>query len=342
MTPENNRGDFVAIGIGSAGSRIVSLLSKETTHVDRFAYVSFDHNDFDVATTGTKILIDSPVDQKLTPSIVRGLSMRCIAGIRRILEGAEVAFVVAGLGGATGTGLAPLVADLAREQGVTTVGVAVMPFEFEKKLRFYAGVALRRLRGAAKGVIVIDNDTLLKSSPEDSLTDIYKMANGEAVKALSTIFSKTSESDVAVGPRKVLGAVLQEGYSLLGVARSGSTDKAEEALAGAVISISKIAEAKEARHAVVFLTGDSTLSANDVGTAVKRLGSMMNNQSVDVEYGVSYRGSAQLQVSLLATGFMSTKYDDYDPLAKIFGKNVIDDSMEYSLPEGLELLQSCD
>lgn len=342
MTTENLAGDYVAIGLGSAGIRMVNLLSKESLLVDRFAYISCDKNDFEVASEGEKILIDSPIDQKLTPSIVRGLSMQTIGTIRRILEGAQVAFVVAGLGGATGSGLAPLVAELAKEQGITTVGVAVMPFEFERKLRFYAGVSLRRLRATARGVIVIDNETLLKSSPEDSLTDIYKMANGEAVRALASILSRTSESAVPVGVNKILGAVLQEGYSLLGVARSGSADKAEEALAGAVISISKIAEAKEASHAVVILTGDASLSGSDVAVAVKRLGSMMNNQSVDVEYGVSYGGSSQLQVSLLASGFKSTKFDEYDPLGKIFGKNVIDDSMEYALPEGMEALQPCD
>lgn len=342
MTKENYSGDYLAIGLGSAGTRIVSLLSKKSLLVDRFAYISCDRNDLEAADNGTKILIDSPVDQKLTPSIVRGLSTRALSPIRRVLEGAKVAFVVAGLGGATGTGLAPLVAQLAQESRITTVGVAVMPFEFEKKLRFYAGVSLRRLRAAARGVIVIDNETLLKSSPEDSLTDIYKIANGEAVTALASILSKTSESAVPVGVNKILGAVLQDGYSLLGVARSGSTDKAEEALAGAVISISKIAEAKEASHAVVILTSDVSLSANDVGVAVGRLGSMMNNQDVDVEYGVSYDGSSQLQVSLIASGFESTKYDDYDPLSKIFRNNVIDDSSEYSLPEGLEGLQACD
>ena len=54
--------------------------------------------------------------------------------------------------------------------------------------------------------------------------------------------------------------------------------------------------------------------------AVKRLGSMINNQAVDVEYGVNYSGTAQLQVSLLASGFKSTKYDEYDPLAKVLAR----------------------
>lgn len=318
-------------------------MSKESTLVDRFAYVSCDPNDLVSAQDGSKILIDCPIDQKLSPTKVRGLAIRSLGRIREVIGSAKIVFVVAGLGGATGTGLSPLVAAAAQECGATTVGVAVMPFEYEKKLRFYAGVSLRRLRAAARGVIVIDNDTMLHSSPSDStLTEVYESANREAVKALSSLLSPSSDSSIPVGLNKLLGTVLQDGYSLLGMSSSDSTDKAEEALAGAVVSISKIAEAKEANHAVVILTGDESVSASQVGVTVGRLGSMMNNQAVDVEYGVNYSGGSQLQVSLLASGFKSTKYDDYDPISKVLGNRVIDGEMDYALSEGLELLQSCE
>ncbi|MDV3292775.1 MAG: hypothetical protein LYZ70_00715 [Nitrososphaerales archaeon] len=338
-----NSGETIAVGIGSAGSRVVSLLSRESLLIDRFVFISCDSNDFEGVHDAEVIKIDSPVDQKLTPAFVRGLALRYCDEIRRVLKGAKVAFVVAGLGGATGSGLSPMVASMAQESGAVTVGVAVMPFEFEKKLRFHAGVSLRRLRSAARGVIVIDNDTLLNSSPNRStLTDIYTTANREAAKTLTSLLCRSSESSVPVGLNKVLGTVLQDGYSLLGVSNSNSPDKAEEALAGAVVSIGRLAETKEANHAVVILTGDASLSASGVGVAVKRLGSMINNQAVDVEYGVNYSGSSQLQVSLLASGFKSTKYDDYDPVAKVLGDRVMDDEMDFALSEGLESIPSCE
>lgn len=335
--------EVLAVGIGSAGSRIVSLLSRASSLVDRFVYISCDRSDLLSASPGEKILIESPVDQKLSPAKVRGLALRAQRDIRRAVESSRVVFVVAGLGGATGSGLAPMVAEIARDCGAVTIGVAVMPFEYEKRLRFHAGVSLRRLRLAARGVIVIDNDTLLNSAPNDStLTDIYWAANSEAVKTLSTLLARSPDSAVPVGLNKVLGTVLQDGYALLGVSSSALADKAEEALAGAVVSIGKMAQAKEANHAIVLLTGDGSVSASEVGLAVKRLGSMIDNQLVDVEYGVNYSGSAQLQVGLLASGFKSTKYDDFDPISKILGDRVIDEEMDIALPEGLEPLQSCD
>jgi cell division protein FtsZ len=339
----NNRGEVTAVGIGSAGIKIVSLLSRKSLLVDRFLYVSCEEGDFSTVEPKDTILIESPVDQKLTPSLVRGLALGSCASIKDAVAGSEVVFVVAGLGGATGSGLAPLIASLAQETGATTVGVAVMPFEFEKKLKFYAGVSLRRLRAASRGVMVIDNDTLLLSSPEDStLANLYDSTNKAVVKALGSLLSKSSEGTKSVGLNKLLGTVLQDGYALLGVSSSSSADKTEDALAGAVVSLGKLAEAKEANRAIVSLDGDSSLSARDVGLAVSRLGSMIDNQGIDVEYAVDYNGSAQLQVSLLASGFKSTKYDDYDPLAKILGDRVIDDEMDAALPEGLEALPPCD
>jgi len=108
------------------------------------------------------------------------------------------------------------------------------------------------------------------------------------------------------------------------------------------VSIGKLANAREADRAVVSLNGDLSLTAPEVGLVVDRVGSATGNQGLDVEYGVDYSGASQLQLSLLASGFGATKYDDYDPLAKILGGRVIDDEMDFALPDGLGALQACD
>ena len=332
-----------AVGIGSAGIKIVSLLSRRSLLIDRYVYVSCDDGDFSTVESKDTILVESQIDQKLTPSLVRGLAMSSQEKMRAAVEGSEVVFIVAGLGGATGSGLAPVAASMARDCGSTVVGVAVMPFDFEKKMKFYAGVSLRRLRAASKGVVVVDNDTLMRSSSEDTtLANLYDTANKAVVKALGSLLSNTAEGSKSLGLNKFLGAVLQDGYALLGVSSSGASDKAEDALAGAVVSLGKLAEVKEAGHVVVSLNADESLSAQEVGLAVGRLGSIKDNKTFDVEYAVDYSGSTQLQVSLLASGFRSTKYDDYDPLAKVLGDRALDDEIDTALPAGLEALQPCE
>jgi cell division protein FtsZ len=334
--------EVVAVGIGSAGIRIVSALSKENTSLGKFAYVTCDSADLEAAGEGMRVLIESPIVQKPSPSMVRGLAIPYQGAIKEIVEDAKAVFVVAGLGGATGSGLAPVVAQLARESGIDAFSIAVMPFEFEKKLRFYAGLALKKLRSISNGVVVVDNDTLFNSGSDVTLKQLHELANAEAVKALTSLLARQSQESIPVGLNKVLGTISNHGYSFLTSATSGSVDKAEEALSRAMIGIAKNAEMKNASHAVVVLTGDSSLSAGETALAVRRLGSMFGNPALDVEYAVSYRGGSQLQVSVLASGFVETKYDAYDPIDAVLGGKSIDDSLDYSLVGGLEKLRHCD
>src|SRR5580704_8836983 len=94
-------GQVLALGIGSAGARIVSSLSTGTTLVNRFAYISCDESDLEGVADSDKILIECPIDQKLTPSMVRGLSIAYRERIMSLVDGAKIVFIVAGLGRAT-------------------------------------------------------------------------------------------------------------------------------------------------------------------------------------------------------------------------------------------------
>jgi cell division protein FtsZ len=346
MSGPNSPSEVVALGIGSAGIRIVSALSRETTLVNRFAYLTCDRADLESAGEGEQLVIESPVVQKPSPSMVRGFAMPHREEMKSLVKDAKVVFVVAGLGRATGSGLAPMMAGLASEAGAEAVSIAVMPFDFEERLRFYAGLALKKLRAVSKGVVVVDNGSLFNSGGSDAtLKDLHDLANKEAVKALGSLLARQSQDSIPVGLNKVLGTVTQGGYSFLTSASSGSTDKAEEALSRALIRIGKKAQMKDASHAVVVLTGDASISASETATAVRRLGFMFGNPSLDVEYAVSYRSGAgsQLQVSVLASGFTQTKYDSYDPIDAILGaKNNIDDELECALVAGLERVAPCD
>src|SRR5271167_4114683 len=113
--------EVVAIGIGSAGIRIVSALSRETTLVNRFAYVTCDPADLESAGEGEQLIIDTPMVQKPSPSMVRGFAMPHHDEMKRLVQDAKVVFVVAGLGRATGSGLAPIMAKLARDAGSDAV-----------------------------------------------------------------------------------------------------------------------------------------------------------------------------------------------------------------------------
>src|SRR5690348_16817315 len=110
MFGSTSSSEVVALGIGSAGIRIVSALSRETTLVNRFAYLTCDPADLDSAgEEGERMVIESPM-VKPSPSMVRGFAMAHHAEMARLVKDAKVVFVVAGLGRATGSGLAPVMA----------------------------------------------------------------------------------------------------------------------------------------------------------------------------------------------------------------------------------------
>lgn len=342
MSQSLEDGKIVVVALGSAGSRIASLMSKESLFVDKFLFISCDKSDFVFAGENKKILVETPVGQKLTPPLVRGFALKYLEQIKSDLEEARIVFVISGLGGATGSGLSPLVAELAAELGKLTVSIAVMPFEFEKKLLYNAGVALRWLRRFSKGVIVVDNNNLFKvSSNTLSIQEIYSIANHECVRALSALFQRQNQSNLALGVNKVLSAVVRNGYSLLSISNSESPEKTEEALAGAILSIGKIAQPSEAEKAIIVLDSDRCLPASDVALAVSRFGSMINS-NVDVDYTVVQTGASQLQVSIVASGFKTTKYDNFDPLYKIFRGQNLEEQMDIAFPFDSENIEQCE
>ena len=345
MTGSTSSEKIVAVGIGSAGIRIVSALSRETTLVSRFAYLTCDRADLEAAGEGEKMVIESPMVQKPSPSMVRGFAMPHHAEMRGTVEGARVVFVVAGLGRATGSGLAPVMAGLAREVGADVISIAVMPFDFEERFKFYSGLALKKLRSVSNGVVVIDNGAVHSGRSEATLRELYSMANKEAVRALSSLLAKQSQDSIPAGLNTVVGTVSEDGYSFLSSASSGSADKMEEALSRAVVGIEKKAKMKDASRAVVVFAGDGGLPAGETATALRRLAKTYGNPALDIEYAISYRGEArsQLQVSVLASGFAQTRYEGYDPIDEILGaKNNIDNELEYSLVGGLERIAACD
>src|SRR5271169_2789807 len=159
MSGSISSSDVVAIGIGSAGIRIVSALSRETTLVNRFAYVTCDPADLETAGEGDQLVIESPMAQKPSPSMVRGFALPHHGEMKRLVRDAKVVFVVAGL---------------AREAGADAVSIAVMPFDFEERLRFYAGLALKKLRAVSNGVVVVDNGALFNIGSEATLKELHE------------------------------------------------------------------------------------------------------------------------------------------------------------------------
>lgn len=323
------------IGVGSAGCRITTRLHDLGAKVDNFSYLSCDKDDLDLSAEGDKLLIPYEARGETTPAAIRGIGSRYLPEIRTLLRDSALVFVVAGLGGKVGSGLAPLIASTASELGAKVVGVAVMPYRFEKAKHFYAGVALRHLRTLAKGIIVVDNDEFLESAPKVPLLETYRQANENICSAINRITTSSNGEEFGIGLIKFMDTVNHDGYSILSLQRSSSQNSAEDAVSATVQSIYRTTGPGEASRAILYIVGDENLSAGDISASVSRLGSSLG-VSTQVDYGMSMRGTGNLSAILLASGFKTTKFDEYDPLSNVLIGRELDFEPESTLTLQIE------
>jgi len=331
--PPPNMDKVLAIGVGTAGCRMLSNLESEKIHVDNYAYISCEKNDMDCSSLGKKLFIDSGFVGQNIPSNIRGTAQRYEKEIRRILSGSRLVFLVGGLGGATGSGLIPLIGEIAKEEGVLTISIIAMPFSFEKSKHFYAGISIKNVRRNSDAVIIIDNDMISSYKDQMSISHFYSIINERIAIALSKIADSTGE--LSVGMNRMVDTILNDGYSILSIGTSSSINRVEEATVRAAESIFPVAEPEEASKVILYLLGDQRLGPNEFMISTSRLNTMLGNGGLQVQLGFSSNSSNTITAILLASGFKSTKFDDYDPLSKILHDRSIDFDMESCIDKQL-------
>lgn len=331
--PPPNMDKVLAIGVGTAGCRILSNLESKKIPVDDFVYISCEKNDMDCSSLGKKLFIDSGFGVQNIPSNIRGIGQRYEKELRRILSGSKLVFLVGGLGGATGSGLIPLIGKIAKEEGVLSISIIAMPFSFEKSKHFYAGISIKNVRRNSDAVIIIDNDMISSYKDHISISRFYSIINEKIAIALSRIVDSTGE--LSVGMNRLVDTILNDGYSILSIGTSSSFNRVEEATVRAAESLFPVAEPEEASKVILYLLGDQQLGANEFMISTSRLNTMLGNGGLQVQLGFSSNSSNNITAILLASGFKSTKFDDYDPLSKIFQNRSIDIEMESCINEEL-------
>lgn len=326
------------VGVGSAGCRISNQLSKESKLLEHFIYVTCDDHDIANITRGDKVLIDSTTKNKSTPYEVRSLAHSKIGEIRHHLKDSELVFIISGLGGAVGSGLAPLIAREVKETGAYAVAVLVMPFSFEKSKHYFAGGALKQLRDYASGVILIDNDELLEDKAMPAI-DAFSLVNEKIALALNKLLGSTEQHEFAVGLNKVVSFVRSNSYSVLCIGEDRETHECRSAVINAASHFDKIVDKTEASRSIVHISAGKSLTMNELVTSIGGLSGILGNGTMQIEYGFSANSTSQNAAFIMATGFSSTKFDNYDPVDRAIRSRT---NMEVGFDEGLgvELLLS--
>jgi cell division protein FtsZ len=278
-----------------------------------FHVLNTDQQALEASPVASKVAIGRKVTNGLgagaDPAIGRLAALEDTERIVEILEGADMVFVTAGLGGGTGTGAAPVIASLAKEMNALTVAVVTRPFGFEGPRRMkQAERGLADLAGSVDTVISIPNEKLLELVPKGtSFLHAFKFADDvlrQAVQGLADII--TTPGIINRDFSDVRAIMLGMGYAMMGTASARGENAALDAARQAISSpLLEDGGVKGARGILINITGSSQLGLHEVNQACSLIRAAAENEDVQVNFGIVLNDSMQdeVKITVIATGF---------------------------------------
>ena len=299
------------IGVGGGGGNAVNnMIVKNLEGVD-FIVANTDAQALANSKSGRKIQLGVETTRGLgagaCPEVGRKAAEEAAEEIEKELEGANMVFITAGMGGGTGTGAAPTIADIAREAGILTVGVVTKPFKFEGKRRMdQAMVGINELLGKVDSLLIIPNDRLKFATDQKvTLANAFEIADDvlrQAVVSISDLIKNTGFINLDFAD--VTCVMKDAGFAHMGVGRAAGKGKAEDAARMAVASPLMETSINGARGVLINITGSEDMGLEDVETAAN-LVQEAAHPDANIIFGASFDPSLddEIRVSVIATGF---------------------------------------
>ncbi len=272
---EKLRVNIKIVGCGGGGSNTINRMMEEGIYGAELIAANTDAQHLLQIRANRKILLGKRRTRGLgagsNPLVGEDAAREAEEELRNVLQGADMVFVTAGMGGGTGTGSAPYVARIAKEMGALVLSVVTLPFKAEGKLRMENAIwGLERLRRYSDTTIVIPNDKLLELVPRLPLNEAFKVADTVlmiTIKGITEILTKPGLVNVDYADlRTVLGS---GGVAMVGIGESDSThERVKEAVEEAINSPLIDADISGATGALVRIVGDEHMSVQEAQMAV--------------------------------------------------------------------------
>ena len=299
------------IGVGGGGNNVVNRMVKTGTKGVDFIAVNTDKQALDVSSATVKIQIG----EKLTggqgagsdPEVGRKSAEESRSAISKALEETDMVFITAGMGGGTGTGAAPIVADIAKEMGILTVGVVTKPFNFEGRRRMMqAEKGIEELRTRVDSLVIIPNERL-KYATDQKITfaNAFEIADDvlrQAVQSISDLIKNTGLINLDFAD---VTAVMQNaGMAHMGVGRAAGKNRAEEAAKMAISSPLLETSINGAKGVLVNVTGSTEIGLDEVDVAANMVQEAAHPDALII-FGATFDDTLEdeVRVTVIATGF---------------------------------------
>ena len=308
------------VGVGGAGNNVVNRMVKSGTQGVEFIAVNTDKQALSVSSADEKIQIG----EKLTkgqgagsnPEVGKRAAEESRNNIAKAMENADMVFITAGMGGGTGTGAAPTIAEIAHEAGCLTVGVVTKPFKFEGKRRLdQANDGIQELLSKVDSLLIIPNDRL-KFATDQKITfaNAFEIADSvleQAVSSISDLIKNTGFINLDFAD--VTCIMQNAGYEHMGVGHAAGKGKAEDAARLAVSSPLMETSINGAKGVLINISGSEDMTLDDVEAAAN-LVQEAAHPDANIIFGASFDDSLQdeIRVTVIATGFTDSAVSQAD------------------------------
>lgn len=311
MNEHNTHAKIIVVGVGGGGNNAVNRMIEGKLEGVDFVAVNTDAQALQYSKANMKIQIGEKLTRGLgagaKPEIGLKAAEESKDELAQMIKGADMVFITAGMGGGTGTGAAPVIASLAREMQILTVGVVTKPFDFEGKARMHnAMVGIDELKRYVDTLIVIPNQKLLSViDRRTTMRDAFKKADEilqQGVQGISDLIY--TPGIINLDFADVSTVMSNKGVAHIGVGSAKGENKAEEAARLAISSPLLETTIDGARHMLINISGDMNMSMFDANDAIQLIQEAAGNNA-NVIYGQSIDESLedQIIVTVIATGF---------------------------------------
>ncbi len=312
-TEAANPAKIKVIGVGGGGNNAVNRMIDAGIECVEFIAVNTDKQDLGMSSAAKKIQIGEKVTKGLGAGAVPEIGYKAAEESRDEIADAirdtDMVFVTAGMGGGTGTGAAPVVAEIAKEMGILTVGIVTKPFWFEGPQRGKNALAgIENLKEAVDTLVVIPNDKLLAlAENKTSLVDSFKLADEilrQGVQGISDLISKPGLISLDFADVKTI--MKGTGYAHMGIGRATGENRAHDAAAKAINSPLLETTITGAKGIIINVTGGADLGIMEIQTASELVNEAADNDA-NIILGAMIDESLgdEIQITVIATGFDS-------------------------------------
>ncbi len=298
------------IGVGGGGCNAINRMVGDGVQGVEFYVANTDAQILKGINVENQIVLGKELTQGLgaggNPEIGRKAAQESEDEIRSALQGANMIFVAAGMGGGTGTGAAPVIAKIAKDLGALTVGVVTKPFSFEGPKR--ANQALQGIEEFSENVdsiIIVSNDRLLEIIGNKPLRESFREADNVLRQGVQTITDLIAiPAFINLDFADIKSVMAEKGKALIGIGMANGENKAVEAAQRAISSPLLEVSIEGARDAIINVTGGETLSLYEANTAVEVIRDAVGND-LNTIFGVAINENLDdnVIVTVIATGF---------------------------------------